>query len=100
MGQLGLTYDNLYQLTPRSFWNAVDGFYEMIENEDRKTWIRVRWQTCALVNVHMPKGKSITPQRLMKFEWEKKPGKNKEVSSYEETLFAYEKYMKRKEMKK
>tara|TARA_R100000742_G_C4173348_1_gene10881 strand:+ start:196 stop:510 length:315 start_codon:yes stop_codon:yes gene_type:complete len=98
IGQLKMAYDDLYSLTPRAFWNAVDGFYELIENEDRKNWIRTRWSTTCLINIHLPKGKQVNPQKLIHFEWEKK-AKKERLSSYDETLLAYEKYIKRKKAK-
>ena len=67
-----MTYSDLYDLTPRAYWNAVDGFYEMVENNDRREWVRTRWSTCCLINMQLPKGKQLSPQKLLRFNWEKK----------------------------
>ena len=92
-----MTYEELYNLVPRAFWNAVDGYYDYIENENRKEWIRIRWSTCCLVNIKLPRGKQITPQKLIHFDWEKD---KKEIQSYEDTLFKYKKFMKQKKVRK
>tara|TARA_R110000744_G_scaffold278092_2_gene390370 strand:- start:3781 stop:4059 length:279 start_codon:yes stop_codon:yes gene_type:complete len=89
---MSMAYDELYGMIPSAFWNAVDGFSMQKENEDRKEWIRVRWQTCCLINIQMPKGKTITPEKLCKFEWEKN---TEETKSYEDKLFELNKVRKR-----
>ena len=37
----------------------------------RSDWERTRWSTCLLLNIQLSKGKSLKPQDLGKFEWEK-----------------------------
>lgn len=91
-----MTYEDLYNLTPRAYWNAVDGFYEMVENNDRRKWVRTRWSTCCLINMQLPKGKQLTPQKLLKFDWEKK--EKEDLSTYEETLNAYQKFLKKRKL--
>jgi hypothetical protein len=36
----------------------------------RSDWERTRWSTCLLLNIQLPKNKSIKPKDLIKFEWE------------------------------
>ncbi|MBK7873914.1 MAG: hypothetical protein IPJ74_26315 [Saprospiraceae bacterium] len=36
----------------------------------RTAWETVRWQTAALLQVHVKKGRSIKPTDLIKFDWE------------------------------
>tara|TARA_R110000751_G_scaffold7414_3_gene30303 strand:- start:1554 stop:1832 length:279 start_codon:yes stop_codon:yes gene_type:complete len=92
-----MNYEELYTMTPSAFWNKVDGFYVHYENLERKEWIRTRWQTCLLMNVHLPKGKQISLQKLVKFDWEKTSESN--IKSLEDTLLEYEKSKKRKNSK-
>ena len=92
-----MTYEELYSMTPSAFWNKVDGFYIHQENLERKEWIRTRWQTCLLINIHLPKGKQIGLEKLIKFDWEKK--NPKELKSYQDTLLEYEKLEKKKKIK-
>ena len=93
-----MSHANLYDLTPRAFWNAVDGYWKTKEDEDRKVWEKVRWQTCCLINVHMPRNKQVSQECLMPFYWEGKG--ESEISTYEQTLFAYEKFEKQKKLNK
>tara|TARA_R100000656_G_scaffold14887_2_gene14627 strand:+ start:4578 stop:4889 length:312 start_codon:yes stop_codon:yes gene_type:complete len=65
-----LSYNELYDLTPRAFWNALDGFLLQEEQREKSEWIRCRWQTCYLLNIHLPKHKTIKPTQLIKFDWE------------------------------
>jgi len=89
-----MTYENLYNLTPRAFWNAVDGYWVDKENSERKEWERCRWQTCLLINVHLPKNKQIKLKKLITFDWEQK-----DIDTYETTKQAYERYQKLKRAK-
>ena len=92
-----MSYENLYNLTPRAFWNAVDGYWLDAENKDRKEWIRTRWQTCLLLNVHLPRKNQIRANKLIRFDWEAED-ENK-VASYEDVKFQYDKMIKRKKVK-
>ena len=93
-----MTYQNLYDLIPRAFWNAVDGYWLDKENDDRREWERCRWQTTYLLNVHLPKSKHLKPQKLLPFYWEEE--EETEKNTYEETLFEYEKFMKKQNLNK
>ena len=66
-----MNVDDFYDMLPREFWNKVDGFYELVNMRQRSDWERTRWSTCLLLNIQLPKNKSIKPTDLMKFEWEK-----------------------------
>jgi hypothetical protein len=62
--------DDFYDMLPREFWNKVTGFYELENIRQRTDWERTRWSTCLLLNIQLPKNKSIKPTDLIKFEWE------------------------------
>ena len=66
-----MNVDDFYDMLPREFWNKVDGFYELENTRQRSNWERTRWSTCLLLNIQLPKNKSIKPTDLIKFEWEK-----------------------------
>ena len=66
-----MNVDDFYDMLPREFWNKVDGFYELENMRQRSDWERTRWSTCLLLNIQLAKGKSLKPQDLGKFEWEK-----------------------------
>ena len=93
-----MSYENLYNLTPRAFWNAVDGYWLDSENKDRKEWIRTRWQTCLLLNIHLPRAKQISANKLIKFEWETE-NENGKTDSYQDVKFMYDKMKKKQNIK-
>ena len=66
-----MNVNDFYDMLPREFWNKVDGFYELENMRQRSDWERTRWSTCLLLNIQLPKNKSIKPTDLIKFEWEK-----------------------------
>ena len=70
-----MNVDDFYDMLPREFWNKVDGFYELENMRQRNDWERTRWSTCLLLNIQLPKGKSIKPTDLIQFAGEKKKGK-------------------------
>jgi len=39
---MGLSYNDLYDLTPRSFSNASKGFFELRKEDIRTSWEQVR----------------------------------------------------------
>ena len=63
--------ENKLGLLPREFWNKLEGFCELENLRQRNDWERTRWSTCLLLNIQLPKNKSIKPTDLMKFDWEK-----------------------------
>ena len=63
---------DFYDLTPRELQNAIKGYLTFEDSKQQSEWERVRWQTAVLVNIQLPKNKTITPQQLVKFPWEKK----------------------------
>ena len=64
-----------YDLTPRELQNAIKGHLDFEDSLQQGQWERTRWQTAVLVNIQMPKNKSISPQQLVEFPWEKKKKK-------------------------
>ena len=86
-----MNVDDFYDMLPREFWNKVDGFYELENIRQRSDWERTRWSTCLLLNIQLPKNKSIKPTDLIKFEWEQEALK----IDFEELKMKAELYKKR-----
>ena len=78
-----MSYHDLYDLVPRAFWNAVDGYWLDKENDDRREWERVRWQTSYIININLPKNRQVSLQKLLPFHWEKSEAE--EPKTYEES---------------
>jgi hypothetical protein len=74
-GQMGMSVEDFYNMIPRHFFNKMDGFYELEQTKDRANWERTRWQTCYLLNIHLPRGKHIKLKDLVEFDWDKKTKK-------------------------
>ena len=67
--------DDFYDMLPREFWNKMQGFHELENMRQRSDWERTRWSTCLLLNIQLPKNKSIKPTDLIRFEWEQEASK-------------------------
>tara|TARA_R100000231_G_scaffold139076_1_gene119133 strand:- start:662 stop:958 length:297 start_codon:yes stop_codon:yes gene_type:complete len=78
MGQLGFNRDELYDLTPRMFFNAQQGLFDSYEVELQTKWEIARWIGAVVINPHVKK--NVQPKDLAKFPWEKK----KSVKTVEE----------------
>ena len=61
-----------YDMLPRHFWNKLDGFYELQNLQERMDWERCRWQTTLLLNIQLPKNKTMKPTDLIEFDWDDK----------------------------
>lgn len=46
------------------------GYAEAESLKQQSDWERTRWQTVALINIQLPKGKSVKSQDLALFPWE------------------------------
>ena len=58
-------------MLPKQFFRKGEGFYDLLQLKERNEWERCRWQTCLLLNIHLPKGKTVKPKDLLKFDNEK-----------------------------
>ena len=67
-----MSVDGFYDMLPKHFWNKLDGFYELENMRQQQEWERVRWQTTLLLNIQLPKNKTIKPKDLVEFDWDKK----------------------------
>lgn len=64
--------DDFWDMLPRDFLLKQAGYSEKVEDESRRNWELIRWQTTHLLNVHMKKGKALKTSDLIVFPWEKK----------------------------
>lgn len=67
--------DEFYDYLPKHFWNKMDGFYELENQRQRQQWERIRWQTTYLLNIQLPKAKTLKPKDLIEFDWDMKKSK-------------------------
>jgi hypothetical protein len=71
-GQLGMSVDDFYDMMPKHFWNKMDGFYKLENIREQQEWQRIRWQTTLLLNIQLPKNKTMKPTDLIEFDWDEK----------------------------
>ena len=62
----------MYFISPRAFLNKLDGFIEHEYEKEKQQWERIRWQTWVLMQPHVKSGTMNSPDKLIRFEWDKK----------------------------
>lgn len=84
LGEMGLTLEELYSMTPRQFQNKREGFRRAFEQKAQLEWERVRW--LAHVNVSPHTKQHLAPKDLVVFPWEAKNKRSNKV--YKAATFA------------
>jgi len=76
---IGLKPEEFYKLTIQEFTTAVNAHGKKRQEE----WLRTAWLASWIINVQLPRGKNVTPQKLLGAEFfgepEKSPYKSREV---------------------
>jgi hypothetical protein len=65
-----MTFAEMYDLTPRSFFNAVNGNRKKEDAFSKERWIMTRELMFAVMSPYLEKG--IEKHDIMPFEWEQK----------------------------
>ena len=91
-----MTYYQVYDMIPRVFRNAFDGWVENYNNSEKSKWFRTRWMTTHLLNIHLGRSNKISPQKLLKFDWEEQ---NENLQNYEDSFEQVKKIRKFKNAK-
>ena len=100
LGQLGYSVPELYDMTPRMFYNAQEGLFEQWQLSEQGSWERSRWMASAIINPHVKK--NIQPKDLTTFPWEdrrKRKMNTKEIEKIRAEAKLYKKIMKGKNKK-
>ena len=80
---MGLSYDGLYELTPRSFNNKLKGFYEHHTKSNQDSWERTRTIMLACLMPHSKK--KLKPTDVLPFPWDnQRAKKNIRIATPEE----------------
>lgn len=64
-----MSVEEFDDMTLKTFFNKLDGFTEMRNQTEQAAWVRTRWSTAMLMNVHTKA--TIKPENLIRFPWEK-----------------------------
>jgi uncharacterized protein YktB (UPF0637 family) len=62
LGQLGLSPDEFWGMTPLEFLHAQKGFFEMYKTREKQAWHR----TIELININLPRGKRINADQVLR----------------------------------
>lgn len=90
MGEMGLSVEEFYNMTPRQFHNKRDGFHRQLEYKTQLMWEVTRWQ--AAVNIAPHTKKRLGPRDLVQFPWDaKRSNKVHRAASFEEVQEAVKK---------
>jgi len=89
---MGLSYDGLYELTPRSFNNKLKGFSEHHNQSNQDSWERTRTIMIACLMPHSKK--KLRPTDVLPFPWDNKNKPKKEIASKEHIQKVLERYRK------
>ena len=71
-GEVGLTLDYFYSLTPREFNNILVGYRAKEESQFRNGWEQTRMLMHIMVLPNLKKGSKLTPMQLLPFDWDNK----------------------------
>lgn len=71
LGEIGLSYDEFYSLTPRSFNNLTVGWSRKQEREKKESWEQIRMLFFGVLKPHL-KRKDLTAEKLLPFPWDEK----------------------------
>jgi hypothetical protein len=63
-----MTFIEMYSLTPRSFFNAVDGFRKREDNNSKERWIQTRKIMFSVMKPYLSEG--VEEYEIQPFEWE------------------------------
>tara|TARA_R100001244_G_scaffold132039_4_gene106670 strand:+ start:177 stop:470 length:294 start_codon:yes stop_codon:yes gene_type:complete len=89
---LGLAYDELYSLTPRSFNNRLLGFSEHQEQINQNNWEQTRLIIHACLSPHSKK--RLKPKDILPLPWDSKNSPKKIIASPEQIKADVERHKK------
>ena len=87
---LGLSDENLYDYTPRSFNNKLIGFKKYNEQLSQNNWEQTRMIVHAAIVPHSKH--KVKPKELMPFPWDSKNKIKKDVASKEKIQEVLKRY--------
>lgn len=63
-----MTFAEMYNLTPRSFFNAVNGFRKQKDNDSKERWIQTRKLMFSFMKPYLSEG--VEEFEIQPFPWE------------------------------
>lgn len=65
-----MSYAEFEMMLPRTFWNKLKGWQQLLERQEREAWERTRFQTWYLARLQVKKGALRSPADVLPFPWE------------------------------
>tara|TARA_B100001059_G_C17355081_1_gene342446 strand:+ start:267 stop:554 length:288 start_codon:yes stop_codon:yes gene_type:complete len=94
---MGMSYDELYNSTPRNFNNKLIGFNAYQEQLMQDNWERTRVIIHSTLSPHSKK--KLKPKEILPFPWDDKNKVKKQIATKEQIQEALKKYEKIKPKK-
>lgn len=83
MGQMGMGLE-FWDLTPREFFNKMEGFFDHQMFLQRQEWERERWSTNLLWNIQVDQKNRLSLTEMLTFDWERSKPKDTKPITIEE----------------
>lgn len=77
LGEIGLTHDYFYSLTPRVFNNITVGYFRRKDQDFKNSWEQTRQVVVSVLMPHLKKGTSTA--NILKFPWHEEQNDAEEV---------------------
>jgi hypothetical protein len=91
---MGMGYNELYDLTPRTFNNKLIGFNSYQERIMQDNWEQTRLIIHSTLSPHIKK--RISPKEVLPFPWDDKRKRKPKIASREHIEAVIEKYKNKK----
>lgn len=65
LGRIGLRLSDFGEMTPREFFNCVNGWIEEKEERETRELKRLRWLGALIINKDRKKNKHVKPEQLI-----------------------------------
>ena len=84
------------QVLPHLFWDMTMAELDFVwyghRHKEEQDWVKWRWQTTLLINLHLPKGKKIKPKELLELDIDNRNFVKQKVMTQEELNEVLKKY--------
>lgn len=67
---MGIRAEDFWDMTPREFFNALRHYNRAQDFEYHQGWERTRWLATITINIQLDPKDRITPEQLIRFEWD------------------------------
>ncbi len=72
LGCIRLSYDDFCKMDFQEFAAVYKAYAEQRDFDYKDNWERMRLMASITIQPHLAKGKKITPEKLLRFPWDKK----------------------------